>query len=127
VAVSGVPAGVYARDDRTMQYDAASTGFLDSWNALDRMERAQLRRLVRMGRSSDDPRLDALATDYARHQIAQPWMRFFWMWFVPGVVIALGVAANVHPILVGVALVLAAQAVWAYFSLRKAARAVSDR
>lgn len=110
-----------------MQYNAASPGFIDAWNGLDRMERSHLRRLVRMGRTADEPRLAALATDYARHQMARPWMRMFWLWFVPGVVIALGVAAKVHPVLVGVALVLAAQAVWAYFSLRKVARAASDR
>ena len=62
-----------------------------------------------------------LAPTYARYQLERPWMRFFWLWFVPGMLLALGATATIHPILVGVALALGAQAVWAYFSLRKAA------
>jgi hypothetical protein len=100
-------------DDRT---------FIEQWNQLDRLERSRLRRVVRMGRKIDDPQLAKLATGYARYQVSRPWIRFFWLWFVPGVVLALGVAAQIHPIFVGIVIVLAAQAVWAQFSLRRIAR-----
>ena len=49
-------------------------------------------------------------------------MRLFWLWFVPGIFIVLGAAAQIHPILVGVTIALGAQAVWAYVNLRKVAR-----
>lgn len=96
--------------------------FASEWNSLDRSERLRVRRLVRMGKSVDDPHLVRLAPAYARCQMQRPWMRYFWFWFVPGIVTALGAAAQIHPVLVGVALALGAQAVWAYFSLRKAAK-----
>jgi hypothetical protein len=96
--------------------------FIDQWNELDRLERSRLRRVVRMGRKIDEPQLAELGTAYARYQVARPWIRFFWLWFVPGLVIALGVAAQIHPIFVGIVIVLAAQAVWAQFSLRRLAR-----
>jgi hypothetical protein len=49
-------------------------------------------------------------------------MRFFWLWFVPGIFLALGATASIHPVLVGVVIALGAQGAWAYFSLRKVAR-----
>jgi hypothetical protein len=96
--------------------------FAEEWNQLDRMERSRLRRLVRMGRKIEEPQLARVATTYARRQVARPWIRFFWLWFVPGILFALGAAAQVHPIFVGVVLVLGAQAVWAQHNLRRTAR-----
>jgi hypothetical protein len=95
--------------------------FAAGWNALDRAERSHLRRLVRMGRPVDPDRGE-LARQYARYQLGRPWIRYFWLWFVPGMIIVLGAAAQIHPILVGVALALGAQSVWAWFNLRKVAR-----
>jgi hypothetical protein len=92
------------------------------WNALARNERLRIRRLVRMGRPVEPSELAHLAPEYARWQMRRPWMRLFWLWFVPGLVVVLGVAAQLHPILVGIVIALGAQAVWAWFSLRKAAR-----
>jgi hypothetical protein len=92
------------------------------WNSLARQDRLRLRRLVRLGRPIDDPRLAQLASRYAEYQMSRPWMRFFWLWFVPGLVFVLGVGASIHPIFIGATLALGAQAVWAYFNLRKAAR-----
>ena len=74
-----------------------------------------------MGRTVDDPELADLAPGYAQWQLRRPWMRYFWFWFVPGIFIVLGVAAQIHPILVGVTIALGAQAVWANISLRKTA------
>jgi hypothetical protein len=94
--------------------------FATEWNALPRADRSRLRRLIRIGKPVD-AEFAHLAPTYARYQLERPWMRFFWLWFVPGMLLALGATATIHPILVGVALALGAQAVWAYFSLRKAA------
>ncbi len=98
------------------------SAFGAQWNALDRSERLHLRRLVRIGRTIDDPALARLVPEYARTQLQRPWMRLFWVWFVPGICIALGVAASIHPIFVGIVITMGAQAVWAQFNLRKAAR-----
>jgi hypothetical protein len=100
----------------------AGMNFIDQWNALDPRERCQLRRLVRMGRPIEDAHLARLAAEYAAYQSERPWMRLFWIWFVPGVLVALSIAAGIHPVLIGVVLALGAQAVLAKFNLRKTAR-----
>lgn len=100
-----------------------SSAFSAEWNALDRSDRLRLRRLVRMGRSVDSPELSRITQDYARWQLRRPWMRLFWLWFVPGIFFVLLVSAQIHPVLLGVTIALGAQAVWAWFNLRKAARA----
>jgi hypothetical protein len=96
--------------------------FTARWNTLARAERIHVRRMVRMGRPVD-AKHGELAHEYAKHQAGRPWIRFFWVWFVPGMVLVLEVATQMHPLLVGVTLALGAQAVWAWFNLRKAARA----
>jgi hypothetical protein len=99
-----------------------TTAFATEWNALERSDRLRVRRLVRMGRSVDPPELQPLATEYARWQMQRPWMRFFWLWFVPGMFVAVGVAASIHPVFLGIGIALGAQSVWAWFNLRKMAR-----
>ena len=99
-----------------------SPTFADEWNSLDRGDRGYLRRMARVGKLPDDERLAELAPAYARFQMARPRMRFFWYWFAAGVFVALGAAASIHPLVLGVCLALGAQAVWAWFSLRKLAR-----
>jgi hypothetical protein len=104
---------------------AASTtpnAFIDEWNDLDRAERLRLRRLVRMGRPVEEPALARLAPAYAQYQCNRPWMRYFWVWFVPAMLLALLAAAGIHPLLVGVVLALGAQAAWASHCLRRVAR-----
>lgn len=96
--------------------------FVEAWNALDPGDRRKLRRLVRIGRRPEEPHLAALVGPYARAQLARPWLRWFWVWFVPGLAIVLGAAAGVHPVLVGVVIALAAQAVYAWVQVRKFAR-----
>ena len=92
--------------------------FAAEWDALDRSARLRLRRLVRMGRPIEEPELARVAPAYARYQCARPWMRFFWLWFVPGMFLVLLASAGIHPILVGVVIALGAQAVWAWISLQ---------
>jgi hypothetical protein len=105
-----------------MSANFEASAFGAQWNSLQRRERIRLRRLVRIGRIADDPELARLAPPYAQWQLQRFWMRFFWLWFVPGIFIALLVTAQIHPIFVGVTIALGAQAVWAYINLRKAAR-----
>ncbi|MFM8237898.1 MAG: hypothetical protein ACKOBG_09105 [Actinomycetota bacterium] len=101
---------------------ASDSGFAAAWAALDPGERRRLRRLVRMGRTPEEPALARLAAPYARSQMLRPWMRFFWLWFIPGLVIVLPIAARAHAIFVGVVIALAAQSVYAWVKLRKLAR-----
>ena len=75
-----------------------------------------------MGRRVDDPLLAPLVGAYARHQVARPWVRFFWLWYLPGLAIALGVASQIHPVVLGAVLALGAQGVWAQISIKRAAR-----
>ncbi len=91
--------------------DQPSDEFIAEWNRLDRRDRRRLRRLVQLGRKPTDASEARLAVSYARFQQSRPWMRLFWLWFVPGLILTLGVAARVHPILVGVVLAAGVQAV----------------
>lgn len=82
----------------------------DEWAALSVAERRRIRRLVRIGRPPDDPDQARLAEALAVHQRAQPWWRWFWLWFVPGLVLALAVASLIHPVVVGIVLASGGQA-----------------
>ncbi len=99
-----------------------SSAFGAEWNTLERSQRLRLRRLVRIGGKVEDPTLARLAPAYAQMQLQRVWMRLFWLWFIPGTLIALSVAATIHPVFVGIVIAMAAQAAWAHFSLRKVAR-----
>lgn len=105
-----------------MSANFEANAFGAQWNALERVERLRLRRLVRMGRKVEEPELAPLAPAYAQWQLQRPWMRFFWLWFVPGIFVVLAITAQIHPILIGVTIALGSQAVWAYINLRKLAR-----
>jgi hypothetical protein len=94
--------------------------FVERWNALDRRDRLRMRRLVRIGRPMDDRSEAELAVAYARFQASRPWARMFWIWFVPGLVLALAAAGAIHPVLIGVVLALAMQALFARRNLRRA-------
>jgi hypothetical protein len=100
--------------------------FLQEWNALARRDRLRLRRLVRLGRPMADATEARLAVAYGQYQRSRIWARMFWLWFVPGIVMALGVAIRIHPIVVGVVLALAAQAVFARRNLGRIERVNAD-
>jgi hypothetical protein len=91
--------------------------FLDQWNALERRERLRVRRVVRMGRRLAPGDEARLGVAYARFQRSRTWSRLFWIWFTPGLVVALGVAAKIHPIVVGAVLALGAQGAFAHVNL----------
>jgi hypothetical protein len=84
--------------------------FRTEWAALTGAERRRIRRLARIGRIEPGSPEERLAGKMAQHQISRPWWRFFWFWFVPGLVMALGIATQIHPIAIGVVLAFAAQA-----------------
>ncbi|MDQ6617566.1 MAG: hypothetical protein M3083_23170 [Actinomycetota bacterium] len=88
--------------------------FLQEWNALPLAQRRRTRRLVRLGRPLPEPEEARLGVAYAQFQRSRIWARTFWLWFLPGLIVALGVAARVHPLFVGIVLAFAAQAVWAH-------------
>jgi hypothetical protein len=91
--------------------------FAETWGALPRRQRSHLRRLVRMGMPVTDPENARVAVAYARLQRGRIWDRLFWVWFVPGLIVAMRVALQIHPLVVGVVLALAAQAVFAHRNL----------
>lgn len=101
---------------------AGQDAFIRDWNALARFDRSRLRRLVRLGRPVANPEEARLAVAYAGFQRRRLWTRLFWLWFVPGVLLALTIAAQLHPILVGVVIMLAAQGAFAWFNLRRVER-----
>jgi len=98
---------------------ADHAAFLEEWGALPLAERRRIRRLVRLGRPLE-PGVAGVGVAYARFQSSRIWARAFWLWFIPGIVIALNVAVRIHPLLVGVVLALAAQAWWAHRNARRA-------
>jgi len=98
---------------------AGEEDFPRRWNSLKRRDRLRIRRLVRLGRPVATRDEAALAVAYARWQASRPWVRWFWVWFVPALCLSLVAAARVHPVFVGVVLALAAQAVFAHRNLRR--------
>ncbi len=92
---------------------APSPTFVATWRSLEKREQRQIRRLVRLGRPVPDGKSD-LAAQYAVFQASRPWARIFWFWFIPGIALAITIAWTIHPIVVGVVLVLGAQAIVAH-------------
>src|SRR5207244_5282302 len=91
------------------------------WNDLEPRDRRRLRRMVRLGRPLE-PQETELARTFARFQAGRMWNRLFWFWFVPGVVLALAIAIQLHPIVIGVVIALSAQALLAHRNLARLAR-----
>ncbi len=63
-----------------------------------------------------------VAVAYARFQRSRTWARLFWLWYLPGLLLALAVALRIHPLVVGVVIALAAQAVFAHRNLGRVER-----
>ncbi len=84
--------------------------FTEEWNALPLRDRRRIRRMVRIGRLPEDADEARLAEGFAMHERARLWWRGFWFWFVPGMLLALGVAMMIHPIVIGIVLATGAQA-----------------
>jgi hypothetical protein len=85
-------------------------------------QRRRIRRVVRLGQALEGT--DAqVASWYATTQCGRLGMRWFWMWFLPGLLLALTTATQIHPVMIGVVLALGAQALFARRNLRRAAAA----
>lgn len=94
--------------------------FVAQWNALDKQHRRQVRRLVRIGREQEDATDARLAVGFAAYQRTRPWFRFFWLWFP--VVLVAGVVAGLalHPIVFGMILAVAGNALLVRRAFRRA-------
>jgi len=94
--------------------------FAAEWNALDKPTRRQIRRLVRIGRQQENATDARLAVGFAAYQRSRPWYRFFWLWFVPMIVAGTIAGFALHPILIGVVLAVAGNAVLVRRNFKKA-------
>ena len=94
--------------------------FAAEWNALDKPSRRQIRRLVRIGRQQENATVARLAVGFAAYQRTRPWYRFFWLWFVPMIVAGTIAGFALHPILIGVVLAVAGNAVLVRRNFKKA-------
>ncbi len=92
------------------------------WNALPPPERRRLRRLVHIGRLAPDDPHHELAREYARQRLARPWSRRFWLWFPVMALMAALAAAGIHPLLLGMVLALAANALLVRRNVARTAR-----
>jgi len=100
--------------------------FTDEWNALPLRDRRRIRRLVRIGRLPEDADEARLAQAFALRERARLVWRAFWFWFVPAVIVALGVAMTIHPIVIGIVLATGAQALVVRRNASRIARQAPD-
>ncbi len=96
--------------------------FIAEWNQIEPTERRRVRRLVRTGQPLESPGEARLAVGFAAFQRSRPWARYFWLWFVPGVLVALTAAAGIHPVLIGVILASGGSALLARRNLKRVAK-----
>ena len=94
--------------------------FASEWNALDKPTRRQIRRLVRIGRQQENSADARLAVGFAAYQRTRPWYRYFWLWFVPMVIAGTIAGFALHPILIGIVLAVAGNAVLVRRNFKKA-------
>lgn len=94
--------------------------FATEWNALDKPSRRQIRRLVRIGRQQENATDARLAVGFAAYQRTRPWYRYFWLWFIPMIVAGTIAGFALHPILIGVVLAVAGNAVLVRRNFKKA-------
>jgi hypothetical protein len=99
--LSKAPSAKATRMSSTTVVDEA---FAAEWNGLDKAERRQIRRLVRIGRPQESLEEGELAVGFAAYQRTRPWYRFYWLWIVPIAIAGLIAAANIHPLAVGLVL-----------------------
>lgn len=94
--------------------------FAAEWNELDKPTRRQIRRLVRIGRQQENASDARLAVGFAAYQRSRPWYRYFWLWIVPLIVAGMIAGFALHPILIGVVLAVAGNAVLVRRNFKKA-------
>ena len=90
-----------AKQSRMAKTPAVDTEFAAEWNSLEKAERRQIRRLVRIGRPQETVAEARLAVAFAAYQRSRAWYRFYFLWIVPVAVAGLIAGMNIHPIVVG--------------------------
>lgn len=90
-----------AKQSKMAATPVVDEAFAATWNGLEKSERRQIRRLVRIGRPQESVAEAELAVAFAAYQRTRPWFRFYFFWIVPVAVAAFVAAANIHPIVLG--------------------------
>jgi hypothetical protein len=98
-----------AKQSKMAKAPVVDEEFAATWNGMDKAERRQIRRLVRIGRPQETVAEAELAVAFAAYQRTRPWYRFYFLWIVPLALAGLIAGMNIHPLVVG--LVLGAVAV----------------
>jgi hypothetical protein len=62
---------------KTAKAPVVDTDFAAEWNSLDKAERRQIRRLVRIGRPQESVEHARLGMAFAAYQRSRAWYRFF--------------------------------------------------
>jgi hypothetical protein len=109
-----------ATQSKMAKAPVVDAGFAAEWNSLEKAERRQIRRLVRIGRPQETADHARLAVAFAAYQRSRAWYRFFYLWIAPLAVAGLVAGLNLHPIFIG--MVLGGLAI-AYMSRRNYKRA----
>jgi hypothetical protein len=109
-----------AKQSKMAKAPVVDADFAAEWNSLEKAERRQIRRLVRIGRPQESADHARLAMAFAAYQRSRAWYRFFYLWIAPILVAGLVAGVNLHPIFIG--MVLGGAAV-AYMSRRNYKRA----
>jgi hypothetical protein len=90
-----------AKESKMSSTKVVDEAFAADWNGLDKADRRQIRRLVRIGRPQESVADAELAVGFAAYQRSRAWFRFFWFWIVPLAVAGLVAGMNLHPLVVG--------------------------
>jgi hypothetical protein len=109
-----------AKQSKMAKAQVVDPDFAAEWNSLEKAERRQIRRLVRIGRPQETRAEARLAISFAAYQRSRAWYRFFYLWIAPLAVAGMIAGLNLHPIFIG--MVLGGLAI-AYMSRRNYKRA----
>jgi hypothetical protein len=90
-----------AKQSKMAATPVVDEAFAATWNGLEKAERRQIRRLVRIGRPQETVAEAELAVGFAAYQRTRAWFRFFYLWIVPLAVAGLIAGMNIHPLVVG--------------------------
>jgi hypothetical protein len=93
-----------AKQSKMAKAPVVDLEFAATWNGMDKAERRQIRRLVRIGRPQETQTEAELAVAFAAYQRTRPWYRFYFLWIVPLLVAGIIAGMNIHPLVVGMVL-----------------------
>jgi hypothetical protein len=90
-----------AKQSKMAKAPVVDEEFAATWNGLDKAERRQVRRLVRIGRPQETAAEAELAVGFAAYQRSRLWYRLYFLWIAPLAVAGLIAGMNIHPVVVG--------------------------